>query len=486
MLKLGSVWIELWELSDFVVFLFTAAFICNFLCGLLFVFRHRLEQRLSMRQMDRLLKLLLAYILVFMPFITAIVLYKETYVSIDPYEGLNELGFDAMRSIKNWSISSITPYGNHWIFLLLLLVWLLGFLIRGLYEAVRNGIFMKRLRKSSDLCENSEVLKLKRELMEELGLKKQIPVWESSLVGSPFASGGIHPEIYFPQGGTEAEQVSFVLRHELLHCRSRDPLYRKALFWICSFYWFNPFLRRLAEYYVEINEMACDEMVLKDCTGKERLRYGELLAAMECRDTTPEYTVSLTGHTKSQLERRLENMMKKKTGAGKRTMVLLSLLLAAACPLTTMAASSGASELQDILADCLLEDHKEVMTYGNDLTEQTDTVDLDVFELEESEIQIQPRLATSIEKDLRGNQNTSLGNLTVSANDAVKVYVKGDPASAVFRIGYINSSGRRVYVDSSEGKIDHEFTISKAGTYEWFAENLSSSKIHISGNTIII
>ena len=97
---------------------------------------------------------------------------------------------------------------------------------------------------------------------------------------------------------------------------------------------------------------------------------------MVLEDGFLEHAVSMTGHTESQLERRLKHMMNKKTKAGKVAFAMMTAALLLFCPLTTLAASEGMCSLQDVIVrEVLFEDHEEVMNGGNTLTEETDVVE---------------------------------------------------------------------------------------------------------------
>ena len=80
----------------------------------------------------------------------------------------------------------------------------------------------------------------------------------------------------------------------------------------------------------------------------------------------------------------------------------------------------------------------------------------------------------------------SMGSVTVSAGDEIHFTLKGDPSSVSFRAGYINSANRRTYVTTTSGKIDHTFTMSKAGTYELFVEPLNNRTVYMEGTATVM
>ena len=79
MLKVGSLWIRLWEPSDVVMWMLTTVFAGSLLAAMFYCGRKRLERRLSMGQMDCLLKLLIVYLLCIQPAVTMLFLYRGIF-----------------------------------------------------------------------------------------------------------------------------------------------------------------------------------------------------------------------------------------------------------------------------------------------------------------------------------------------------------------------------------------------------------------------
>lgn len=483
MLKLGNLWIELWEASDIVLLVLTTALVSNLTLGIIFCMRRLLEKGLSRKQADCLLKALLVYLLLVMPLSAMVFLYKNTYHQVGHYEGSD--GIDTRWVIGTESISHFTPHGNHWIFIFLLSVWTTGFLICILKYTIANKRLIKKLKAVSSPCQEPGILHVKRELMREMGLREPICIWENDLLISPFVSGCFRPEIFLSQSTVSKGQIRWILKHELVHCKGRDYQYRRMLAWLCALYWFTPFPRIWRDYCVDINEMACDETVLRNRTKKERLSYANVLVKMKSQNGFAGEAVSLTGYTESQLERRLESMLKVKTEIRKRAMALWVLLLAAACPLTTFAASRGMSEAQDSVVGLMIEKVEIEMDPGpgTNLTEETDMPGR--IEMRTGRTQVQPRGATYVDEVVNGKEVVSLGRMTILADSKVQVWVSGDKTTDFFQVGYVDARGKRNYVSSSDGTINHTFTFSQVGTYEWFLEGLKTGRMHVAGSITV-
>lgn len=484
MLNLGNLWIELWEPSDIVFWVLTVVSVNSLLIFPLYHGRTWLESILSAGQIDRLLKFLILYLCCLQPVLSMIFLYRGIFGYVGP--PLSGFGDGFIHEYKHYPVSYTSGLGVQWVSLLLLVVWIVGFLVYGFRSWIKDRAVLNGLWKFSRPCEDKRILCFAEEVSREIGMKKAVSVRVSSMVGAPFAVGSFQPEIFFPQKEYGEDETRLMLSHELTHCRRWDPFYRKVIFWFCSLYWFLPYMRCLAEYHTDINEMSCDDAVLEYRTKQERYLYAKALADMALQGEILRHAVSMTGHTESRLERRIIHMMNKKRKTGKTVFTALTVLILAACPLTTLAASEGMCSLQDVIVrEVLFEDHEEVMNGGNTLVEETDVVeDFEMIPAKGEMWQSESMSVSTIREEISSAR--SMGSVTVSVGDEIYFALKGDPSSVSFRAGYINSSGRRTYVTTTNGKLNHTFSITKAGTYELFVEPLNNKTVYMEGTVTVM
>lgn len=448
---------------------------------MMFLIRGPLEQRMSMLQLDRLLKALLFFMVFIIPVLSEYILWGKVYKYIGKFNGND--GLSIIRIEDYYSFSNTTPYGNHWIFVAVFIIWTAGILIGGFWEYKKEKKLLGILKKHSFERKDEGLEGIRRQLCEEIKIKRKISFFISDLADIPFTTGVFHPIIFLPEKGTNEENLKLVIKHELIHCKKYDCLYRKLLFWICAVYWFNPALRRFTKYFIEINEFACDEWTLEGVKPKERFDYARLLVNMECQTVSFMDAAFLTGHTESYLERRMVHMKTKKNGMKRIALGVTSFVFAMMWSVTAFAASSGAAYLQNIAARNIYQG-TEVKINGNIYEEKTDTIELQ--ELEELSSSIQLRQFTEIEKDISAGERISLGYSELSAGDKIALTLEADSAKASFCAGYIDSSGKRTYASTTSGELNQSFKISKSGKYQIFIENTGKTKIHISGAVTII
>ena len=127
-----------------------------------------------------------------------------------------------------------------------------------------------------------------------------------SALKTPLMYGVIHPRIVLPERSYDEELLTNILRHELMHYRRKDTLYKWVSVAVLSLHWFNP-LSWIARR--EINracELSCDEMLLRSMSRSEKQAYGNTLLNMAASSALPAGVVATTFSTeKKNLTERL-------------------------------------------------------------------------------------------------------------------------------------------------------------------------------------
>ena len=317
-------------------------------------------------------------------------------------------------------------------------------------------------------------------LERELGIKKPVKVLVNKLVLQPFVTGGFRYRLHFPEMLLEDDERDLLLRHELIHCRHRDSLYRRILFLMCGLYWFNPFMNLFACYFVEVSEMACDDEVLQGRTSQERKIYARLLVSFNQGENFLRHAVALTGHTKSGLERRLENMLKKESKRSKWSAVLITAIMLSVCPLLTVSASYGASVLQEKAVKMVVVEVEEEMNGGNTLTEEVDFIKIE--DMVDLGLNLGARGVTAVDTTLNGIGAASVATVKLEKGSKVYFIIMADNSTDAFRVGYEDSAHKNTSVSTTNGEIVHTFTIPKTDTYTLFIQGTTTKTIHVEGS----
>lgn len=101
-------------------------------------------------------------------------------------------------------------------------------------------------------------------------------VYLADHIDTPFVLGVIKPRIYFPSE-LQGEEFSYILKHEQIHIKRHDPLFKLLAFLITSVHWFNPLAWIAFRYFCRDMEMSCDEQVIASMGTGIRKEYADSL-----------------------------------------------------------------------------------------------------------------------------------------------------------------------------------------------------------------
>ena len=155
-------------------------------------------------------------------------------------------------------------------------LWLVGMGLFFVYYLFGTWYFNRKARRWSQ-CAGEDTLRVYEAVWQEMGLKKAPPLRVSAVVDSPMVIGLFQPCLLLPGEGFAAQELVFILRHELTHYRRRDLWYKLVLLAANGMHWFNPLaylLRREAERDLELT---CDDAVVAGRDALERRAYSEAL-----------------------------------------------------------------------------------------------------------------------------------------------------------------------------------------------------------------
>ncbi|MDE7325561.1 MAG: M56 family metallopeptidase [Lachnospiraceae bacterium] len=104
-------------------------------------------------------------------------------------------------------------------------------------------------------------------------------VYETSQVAASFVDGIFHPVIYLARGLSGAAR-EYVLCHERVHIRRKDPLIKALALFLVSIYWFHPLIWLAFSKMCEDMEMSCDEWVVERMGTEIKKEYSSTLLQM--------------------------------------------------------------------------------------------------------------------------------------------------------------------------------------------------------------
>ena len=216
-------------------------------------------------------------------------------------------------------------------------VWAVGTMLCFAGYLTGYMLFTARVRRSLSRAAEED-----RQVYRSLpGRKPQL--YRCAAYSTPLMFGVLHPVITLPERIYDEELLRNILRHELMHWRRRDPLYKWFAVAVLSTQWFNPLSWLIRRELNRACELSCDELLLRGMDRSEKLSYGNTLLNMASDGALPAGVVATTFSTeKRNLKERLEQIMNYKKSGARIFAAVLTVALLLGCGMTAGAAPAAA------------------------------------------------------------------------------------------------------------------------------------------------
>ena len=322
-------------------------FLCNILIcavtGILLITKRALKNHLTSRMQFNLWFLLLGLLAVpFLPVrpirFSQVLLWldKLKNAAASNMEPLTETAANvntpsATKQINDFalSVSSKTP---SIIGLILFGIWIIGILAMLLLVA-KSRLRFYSMQKSSLPLQNREVRMVYNNCLNEMKIKRNIPIYSTAFLKSPVIAGLFRPCIYLPihlisdfnmtaekhmcprgykrisDGCSNATDIRYMLLHELQHYKHKDAIASFLMNLFGVLYWFNPLVWFALKEMRNDREVACDTSVLKLLNESDYEDYGNtLINFAEKVSLTPFPFVAGISGTMKQMQKRIINI----------------------------------------------------------------------------------------------------------------------------------------------------------------------------------
>ena len=183
--------------------------------------------------------------------------------------------------------------------------------------AVRYGIIylgaVRRLQKDAVPAGGGTLV-----LLDRIAGKKplSISVCVTPYIGTPYGIGVFHRRILLPAFPYSEEALSCILRHEYMHFRNHDVLFKQIIILFCMVFWWNPAVWLMKRDVEQLIELRCDAAATKGMSHAEKIGYLEAIVdvvrGQSVSDNTPYAMTRLSAA--DCLEERFHIVMRKDSG----------------------------------------------------------------------------------------------------------------------------------------------------------------------------
>lgn len=168
------------------------------------------------------------------------------------------------------------------------------------------------------------------DLLEDFNLAGRVRLAECLEVSTPVQVGILRPMVVLPKGIKDERVLRDILRHELIHARRHDLLYKWFAMIVTSLHWFNPLMVLVRKEIGRTCELSCDEAVVRGMDADARRHYGETLLKLAAPYPGPGMLSAPLCEEKKKLKERLVAIVKYRK-KGKAAIQISILLVAVVC-----------------------------------------------------------------------------------------------------------------------------------------------------------
>lgn len=162
----------------------------------------------------------------------------------------------------------------------IMLFWFFWALLLTLYYGIGYQVLNRRNKRWSSECRDEKIINTALRIAGEYNLKKvpEIRMMDDSDKG-PFTIGLLKKVIYLPREDLFENDIEYVLKHEMTHCKEHDLFWKIFFVGVNIVHWFNPLVWMLRKLMDQDMEVVCDETVVQSATREERQEYGNVIMA---------------------------------------------------------------------------------------------------------------------------------------------------------------------------------------------------------------
>ena len=276
----------------------------------------------SLRQRHNMLKI--ALLLHFIPLPILIFFIKRIILKLFPPETVNSFvyyGYEKLLFIGKDRIGGTYAFFNEF---LVFGLWIFISFCVLLFQIWKRQKFRRLVLKASNKIIDYEILNIIDKYKTELGIKKNIFIYQTGADISPFTTGILKPIIVTPNINNTF-QMRTAIYHELCHIKNNDGLILLLRVIMCCIYWFNPIVYFLSKSLENNCELICDEKVTHGMDRDDRLQYGYFIIDISTKKSNKKYA-SAFSNDKNIIKERLDFIMKPRKKSKKLTVAIAGAL----------------------------------------------------------------------------------------------------------------------------------------------------------------
>lgn len=396
------------------------------------------------------------------------------------YTVRNISGIDVVN-VKHMRIYSIDMLSQKSPFAMLLFgTWIIGAMLTFFHSFITGQRLLKQLICNSDKLLSKEVRDLHLKLRLELKIKKIPELYKSNIVNAPFLTGIINPRIIFPNKQFCTEEWEMMLRHELLHLKNYDLIFKIIIGIIQCVHWFNPVIYYYKRVFFNFCEYACDKRTTIFFDKEQRSQYARLIVGLSESDNKFKHVTAFADTNYKVLERRIIEIMRSPKKEKRALLIGTLVTFLVTCPMVTYASVAGVKGIQSELVRSKVNQGMEEVRASGQVTEINDMLKEDAGVMVELP---NPRGINNIDIYVPATGTSIFNTLSLKSGQKVTFSLASDKSSDSFSVNIANSSGKGKRYTANDGAVSGTYIIPSTGDYKIYIDgyNYGGDDIHVTG-----
>lgn len=189
------------------------------------------------------------------------------------------------------------------------IIWVVGLLLSFI---IHTKQYNESQIKKKSVIKDRDYLEIFEKVKRELNIRKEVTlIFADDSLMKICTTGIFKKYIILPEDGISSEDLYYIFKHELIHIKRADIIYRSIAIFALLIHWFNPLIYFYFYMLSVYCEQSCDSILVQNMGKTERKKYGELIInmALHERKGKQRYQTYFSG-SKKIFEKRLKNLLK--------------------------------------------------------------------------------------------------------------------------------------------------------------------------------
>ena len=188
-------------------------------------------------------------------------------------------------------------------------LWVFGMMAVLTYQLFMHYRFIKAVNRWGEKLETEAILLTLQNEQRKTGVITEVSIYKCQFITSPLLLGLRKPKILFPDIKLSPEELSMIIRHELIHLRQKDILAKFIILLATALHWYNPIIWLSSKAVSMQCEISCDNETMINTNAEQRQQYSETLIGV-IRQAKPQTLFATNFYcSKQSLKNRILSIM---------------------------------------------------------------------------------------------------------------------------------------------------------------------------------